>query len=60
MDFNDPFNVYKRRYIDLFLSTNPESIAYGRIKAEKVAKKKLRLEQRIYSRKFPDANIIDL
>jgi hypothetical protein len=44
MDFNDPFSIYKRRYIDLFLSTNPESIAYGRIKAEKVAKKKLRLE----------------
>lgn len=60
MDLPDAFNVYRRFYVDMHLSTNPESIAYGRIKAEKVAKRKLKLEQRFYCRKFPDLSVIDL
>lgn len=55
----DLFSLYKKFYIDLHLTPNPESIAYGRVKAEKVEKKKLRMEQRILNRRFPDLGVID-
>lgn len=59
IDLKDPFSVYRRMTIDLYLRSNPDSIAYGRIKEDKIKKGTLRKEMKILCKQFPDSNMIN-
>lgn len=59
IDLKDPFSVYKKMTIDLYIRSNPDSIAYGRIKEDKIKKTTLRKEMKILCKQFPDSNLIN-